>query len=193
MVSYTDKIIGKILAKLDDLEIADNTIVIFTGDNGTNKNIVSQTRTGDVRGGKGNTIDAGTRVPLVIHYPNGIKEGRVYNGLVEFSDFFPTLAEIAGVQAESDGQSLYGLLSGSEVYGRETAFVHYDPRWLGASLYRNRFVRTTRYKLYQDGRYFDLSKDVLEQSELNMDSLTLSESEIRDMLQLELDRAPEWK
>ena len=104
MVAYTDKIVGKIHDKLVETGLDNNTLLIFTGDNGTNVKIVSYTREDTVKGGKGNTIDAGTRVPLVIHWPAKIKEPRVYSGLIEFSDFYPTLAELTGTIVHSDGQ-----------------------------------------------------------------------------------------
>ena len=69
MVSYTDKIVGKIMDKLTDLNIAENTIVIFTGDNGTHPSIYTQMTNEVIQGGKGNTIDAGTHVPLIVHWP----------------------------------------------------------------------------------------------------------------------------
>jgi len=191
MVEYTDKIVGKIVNKLEEQGIADNTIVIFTGDNGTHGKITSQTVHGPVKGGKGTTKDAGTRVPMVMQYPRAIQTGRVYEGLVEFSDFFPTFAEIAGVEAESDGLSFLSLITGEGTYNRQTAFVHYEPLW-GAKRTKSRFVRTVRYKLYQDGRFFDLSEDVLENNTLAPDGLSKDELEVKKLLQMELDKAPEF-
>ena len=194
MVAYTDKIVGKIHQKLVSLGLDKNTILIFTGDNGTNTAIVSHTTYDTIRGGKGNTIDAGTRVPLVVHWPAKIKQGHVYEGLVEFSDFYPTLAEIADIPVDADGKSFYALLRDSGTFDRETAFVHYDPRW-GASVnqYRNRFARTLRYKLYQDEKFYDLDNDVLEKHPLSRDSLDTHILPVWDSLQVILDKAPPWQ
>jgi arylsulfatase A len=189
MVEYTDEIVGRILQKLEDLGIEENTIVIFTGDNGTHGSITTQTVNGPVKGGKGTMKNAGTRVPLVMQYPKAIKEGKVYEGLVEFSDFFPTFAEIAGVEVESDGQSFLSLLTGEGEYNRETAFVHYNPLW-GKSRTTKRFARTVRYKLHQDGSFFDLSVDELEKNNLSSDSLSADELKVKTLLQAELDKAP---
>ena len=191
MVAYTDKIVGEITTKLEELNIDDNTIIIFTGDNGTHPTILSTTVEGNYQGGKGNTIDAGTHVPLIISWPKDIKKGFVYKDLIEFSDFFPTFADIVEKEVESDGNSFYSLLKGREYEARETAFVHYDPQWgKKVNQYRNQFVRTLDYKLYQDGRFFNLAKDKLEKTPLKMDSLQENELIIKTTLEKELKRHP---
>lgn len=199
MVAYADKIVGRIAGKLEEKGLLENTVLIFTGDNGTHPRIFTQTSSGTIRGGKGNTTDAGTRVPLIIHYPAGGQKGVVHKDLIEFSDFYPTLAEIAwtdlaseeGAVQTSDGRSFYSLLTGSSYEPRNTAFVHYDPRWgKNVNRFRNQFVRTLDYKLYADGRFFDLRSDVLEQKTLSPDSLNQSESKAYQLLQKELEKHP---
>ncbi len=194
MVEYTDKITGRITDKLKELKIEDNTIVIFTGDNGTNTRITSHTHNGVVQGGKGNTIDAGTHVPLIISWPQKVQEGFIYNNLIEFSDFFPTLAQLIGKDVKSDGKSFLGIITGVNHTPRKTAFVYYDPQW-GKSVnkYRNVFVRTLNYKLYQDGSFFNLNYDILEKEPLNPDSLTKDEIVIKTMLEKELNKHPTLK
>jgi arylsulfatase A len=193
MVAYTDKIVGRITAKLEELNIDDNTIIIFTGDNGTHPTILSATIEGDIQGGKGNTIDAGTHVPLIISWPKEIKKGLVYKELIEFSDFFPTFADIVGKEIESDGNSFYSLLKGREYKARETAFVHYNPQWSkNVNKYRNQFVRTLDYKLYQDGRFYNLAKDKLEKTPLHTDLLQEDELLIKATLEKELERHPSF-
>ncbi len=191
MVTYTDKIVGKIVEKLKELDIEDNTILIFTGDNGTHPSIFSNTKERMVQGGKGNTIDAGTHVPLIVSWPKMIKKGFVYNGLIEFSDFFPTFAESIAKEVESDGKSFYPLLTGKKYKPRKTVFVHYDPKWgKRVNQYRNQFVRTVDYKLYQDGKFFNLNKDILEDSPLVQDSLLVNELKIKAMLEGQLKKHP---
>jgi arylsulfatase A len=194
MVEYTDKIVGEIAGRLKELKLDDNTILIFTGDNGTHFTILTDTEQGTVRGAKGNTIDHGIHVPLIAYWPEKIKKGLVFDPLIEFSDFFPTFADIAGVPADVDGKSFFPLLSGGDYIPRQTAFVHYDPRW-GARVnqYRNQFVMTDQYKLYQDGKFFDHSNDVLEERPLDKDSLKGKALEIRAGLEKELSRHPNWK
>ncbi len=191
MVTYTDKIVGKIVEKLKELDIEDNTILIFTGDNGTHPSIFSNTKERMVQGGKGNTIDAGTHVPLIVSWPKMIKKGFVYNGLIEFSDFFPTFAESIAKEVESDGKSFYPLLTGKKYKPRKTVFVHYDPKWgKRVNQYRNQFVRTVDYKLYQDGKFFNLNKDILENYPLVQDSLLVNELKIKAMLEGQLKKHP---
>ncbi len=191
MVTYTDKIVGKIVEKLKELDIEDNTILIFTGDNGTHPSIFSNTKERMVQGGKGNTIDAGTHVPLIVSWPKMIKKGFVYNGLIEFSDFFPTFAESIAKEVESDGKSFYSLLTGKKHEPRKTVFVHYDPKWgKRVNQYRNQFVRTVDYKLYQDGKFFNLNKDILENYPLVQDSLLVNELKIKAMLEGQLKKHP---
>ncbi|MBJ6366898.1 sulfatase-like hydrolase/transferase [Snuella sp. CAU 1569] len=194
MVAYTDKIIGKIVTKLKTLNIDDNTIIIFTGDNGTHPTIFSKTVNSTVQGAKGNTIDAGTHVPLIVSWPKEIKKGSVYSELIEFSDFFPTLADIVDKKISSDGRSFYPLLKGNDYKARNTAFVHYDPQWgKRINQYKNQFVRTLDYKLYQDGTFFNLNKDPLEKHPIHLDSLTEKELETKRFLMDELKKHPNWK
>ena len=194
MVAYTDKIVGRITEKLKELNLDDNTIVIFTGDNGTHPSIYSNLKSDRIRGGKGNTIDAGTHVPLIVSWPEKIKEGFVFNGLIEFSDFFTSFAEIVDKEVDSDGKSFYPLLTGENYKPRTNAFVHYDPRWgKNVNRYRNQFVRTLDYKLYQDDKFYNLNTDVFEKSPISFDSLNESEEFILSNLKTEMKIHPGWK
>ena len=194
MVAYTDKIVGNIVHKLEEVDIDENTIIIFTADNGTHPSIYTHTINEIIQGGKGNTIDAGTRVPLIIYWPQKIKIGSVYNRLIEFSDFYPTLADIVNREVKSDGKSFYPLLTGTNYKPRNTAFVHYDPKWgKNVNQYRNQFIRTIDYKLYQNGNFFHLSHDILEKIPLNIDSLTENELIIKSTLEREFNNHPVWK
>ena len=109
MVAYTDKIVGKITNKLKELKIDDNTIVIFTGDNGTHPTIYSKMNDGQIRGAKGNTIDHGTHVPLIANLPGTIPEGQLNQDLISFSDFFPTIVEAAGLEPLDQYLRRFGL------------------------------------------------------------------------------------
>lgn len=194
MVAYADKVVGRIIQKLEELNLDENTLVIFTGDNGTNISIRSHIGEELIVGGKGKTTDAGTHVPLVVHWPAQIKEKLVFNELIEFSDFFPTLAELTETDIESDGKSFYPLLTGDTYQPRKTAFVHYDPRWGDyVNRHRNQFVRTLEYKLYPDSRFYKLTTDKLEKNPLSADSLSNDELLIRAALENELKKHPKWK
>jgi len=115
MAAYADKLVGQIVQQLEESGIRDNTLLIFTGDNGTDKPIVTPWNGTEVVGGKGTMTDMGTRVPLIASWPAGIeKTGRVVDDLVEFCDMMPTLCEVAGAQLpvnySGDGSSIIPIL-----------------------------------------------------------------------------------
>jgi arylsulfatase A len=187
MLAYTDQIIGKIISKLEETGTRDNTLLIFTADNGTSRRIVSYTAGRKVRGAKGKTITDGVHVPLLINWPERIKKSQSYNGLIEFSDFFATLADLTGAPAISDGHSFLPLLTGGNYEERETVKVHYDPRWGEfVNRYRNSFAQTADYKLYQDGSFYKISSDLLEQQELAKNELDQESMEAYNKLEREL-------
>ena len=115
MVAYADKAVGQIVAQLEKSGVRDNTLIIFTGDNGTDTPIVTPWNGTKVVGGKGTMSDTGTRVPLIASWPAGIqKPGRVVDDLVEFTDVFPTLCEVTGAKLPKnhpgDGASIVPVL-----------------------------------------------------------------------------------
>ncbi len=191
MMTYTDKIIGKIRNKLEEEGIADNTLLIFTADNGTSTAIVSRTKIRRVRGGKGNTITDGVHVPLLINWPGKTEPGKHYKGLIEFSDFFATLAELVKRDVKTDGHSFLPLLEGKHYRERKTVMVYYDPMWgRNANRHRNIFVQTRSHKLYQDGTFFNLDADILEKHPIDSTEMTQTEAGIRTALQDELGNVP---
>ncbi|MDT8299912.1 MAG: sulfatase-like hydrolase/transferase [Sedimentisphaerales bacterium] len=168
MVTYMDKIVGRIVDRVDELGLSENTLVLFVGDNGTNKNIKSEMSNGQViQGDKGNTTDAGTRVPLIARWPGVIPAGKVCGDLVDFSDFVPTFVEMTDASPPEgmilDGQSFLPELRGKKGKARKWIFCHYDPKWLGRKE-AVRFVRDKRWKLYDNGDLFDVPADTLEKN-----------------------------
>lgn len=131
MVNFVDKMVGQIIAKLDSLDLRKNTIVIFTGDNGTGKPVTTNFKSTKIKGGKGSMTDNGTRVPLIVRYPGKIKAGVISDELVEFSDIMPTLCEITGaplpVGYPNDGVSFWNTLRGKE--GRVKPYVYIWYNW----------------------------------------------------------------
>ncbi|MEQ6120626.1 sulfatase-like hydrolase/transferase [Reichenbachiella sp. MALMAid0571] len=194
MVNYSDKVVGKIMSKLKELKIDDNTIVIFTGDNGTNTNIVSKTKLYDkYPGGKSSMPDNGTHVPMIVSWPAGKQKGIEINELIEFSDFMPTFAEAAGVTSyPTDGQSFFKTLSGKEKPPRETAFVHYHPYPEKVRDKDGRFVRTLDYKLYHDGRFYFIPEDKWEKKPLQANLLSNTQKAIYNKLKTEMDSQPPY-
>ena len=129
MVQYADKLVGRIVAKLDELGIRENTLIIFTGDNGTDRPIRTQFNGVEVVGGKGANRDTGTRVPLIVNWPARIQPAVQATELVEFSDFLPTLCEVAGAPLPEnypgDGLSLWPVLSGTGSRNKEYVYSWY--------------------------------------------------------------------
>ncbi len=166
MVAYMDKLIGKIVDKAQQLGIAERTLIMVTGDNGTNKSIKSKLGKSVIQGGKGLTTDAGTHVALIAYQPGTIPAGKVTDTLVEFSDFVPTIAQATGANCISptDGKSFLPQLHGKKGNPRDNIFVYYWPRPEKGE--PTRFVRDHRWKLYGDGRLYDVKNDVFEKKPL---------------------------
>tara|TARA_B100000029_G_scaffold374850_1_gene369177 strand:- start:876 stop:2207 length:1332 start_codon:yes stop_codon:yes gene_type:complete len=167
MVAHMDAQVGRVVATVDRLQLARRTLIIFTGDNGTHRTIRSTLKGREIRGGKGLMTDAGTRVPLVIRWTGTVRRGQVSDHLVDFSDFLPTVLELGGLDVPCglDGQSLAGLLRGTSDYRpRDWIHIYYCPR--PERTRPQQFVRDQSFKLYDDGRFFDVRGDVLEERSL---------------------------
>ncbi|MEO7515071.1 MAG: sulfatase-like hydrolase/transferase [Verrucomicrobiota bacterium] len=172
MVEYMDKTIGRIVDKLDQLGLRENTLIVFIGDNGTDTSVTSTQNGNPVTGGKGKTTDAGTRVPLIVNWPNTIPINQVSEALVDSSDIFPTVCQAAGVAIPSglDGRSFFPQLLGQTGTPRDWSYCWYKPQ-NGTEADVKEFAHTTRFKLYATGKFYDVANDVLEQSEINTNSL----------------------
>lgn len=187
MAEYMDKCVGRVVKQVDDLGLAENTVVIFYSDNGTHRKITSQTTTGPVVGGKGRTTDAGTHVPLVVRWTGKINPG-LNGNLVDSTDFLPTVMEAVGQpiprSAKLDGISFYPQLFGQDGQIRPWVFCHYDPRpgWDKDQFRKIRFARDKRYKLYGDGKLYDVPNDKLEKSPILASADTATSRKARQRL-----------
>lgn len=200
MVAYMDKLVGRIIGALDERGVLGNTLVLFVGDNGTHRTIESRMK-GDivVGGGKGMMTDAGTRVPLIAYWKGVTPKGRVLPDLVDFSDFMPVLADAAGARVPADitqdGRSFLPRLRGEPGNPREWIFCHYDPQvpYADFSEHAARFVRDQRYKLYHDGRLYDVSSDRLEKANIKPHQGSAETEAARRRFQAVLDSMPPWQ
>jgi arylsulfatase A len=186
MMNYTDKIIGQLEAKLKEQGVWENTLFIFTGDNGTHPSIISNTNYAKVKGAKGFTINTGNHVPFVFSWPNKMKGSRVIEAQLSFADILPTICDAAGVDLagfKTDGKSLIPVISGKEKTIQDEVFIHYTPRWGGKK--HNRWVMNDEYKLYQNDRFFNTVKDKLEKRPLT--DLSDNELELKAHFQKILD------
>lgn len=174
MVEAMDLAVGKVLAKIDALGLRENTIVIFTSDNGgLSTSEGSPTSNLPLRGGKGWVYEGGIREPLVVRWPAVVRAGGVIGTPVSSPDFFPTLLEIAGAKPQPgqtlDGVSLVPVLKGRSLPER-SLFWHY-PHYGNQGGAPNAAVRRGDYKLiewFEDGKVelFKLTEDLGEQHNL---------------------------
>ena len=202
MVEYADKLVGRLMAKLDELGIRDDTLVLFTADNGTPAGIESRMRDGTtLTGAKGRTTDGGTRVPLIASWPRVVRRGSVSDALVDFTDVLPSLAEAASLFSVPDDRIIdgvsftpllwrsvlrNGVLRSIAPKTRDWVFTDYRPKFPGVA--ETAYVRDRRFKLYDDGRFYDVANDALEERPLAADALTGKARRARGKLQTALDR-----
>lgn len=215
MVQYLDKLVGRIVASLRDSEQLENTLLIFTCDNGCAVNIVSEMNGRTIKGGKAFLPDNGTHVAMVAHWPESFfKVGNNKDQLVDFTDILPTLCDAGGIDVEDslvDGYSLMPVFLQGCPSGRQWVYCHYirngfpqepsnNQRRLAVikkqdQLIANKaagtFVRDTRYKLYGDGRFYDVRKDVNETR--GLEELNAKQASIYEAFQKVHARMPQWQ
>lgn len=169
MMTYMDQIVGRIVDQLETLGIRDNTLIVFTGDNGTDQDVVSLMDGKVVRGGKGMPIERGTHVPLIASWPAYDQEGHISDNLVDFTDVLPTLMEAAAADVPedflTDGRSFLSQLKGDDSKAREWIFCDYDsgkPQFPVA-----RYAQDKNYKLYGDGYFYNYEDDPEEANPIN--------------------------
>jgi arylsulfatase A len=186
MVSYMDTVIGRIVNKTVEMGIADRTLILVTGDNGTYRSIKSNIGDKVIVGGKGRPTDAGTHVALIAYQPGTVPADQICKSVVDFSDFAPTIAEATGAQplSPTDGRSFFPQLLGRKGNPRENIFIYYCPKPETSKPLR--FVRNERWKLYGNNRLFDVANDVLEKKPVTGPA----SKGIRKQLQAALDQMP---
>lgn len=132
MIASVDESVGRVLAKLDELGLADNTIVIFSSDNG---GVHTVTNNAPLRGGKGMLYEGGLRVPFIVRWPGKTAPGSTCPQPVVHVDLFPTFVELAGAKAPKhtlDGVSLASLFSSPEKQLQREAIYFHFPGYLEA-------------------------------------------------------------
>jgi arylsulfatase A-like enzyme len=174
MVEAMDLAVGKVLAKLDELGLARNTIVIFTSDNGGLSTSEGwPTSNMPLRGGKGWMYEGGIREPLLVRWPGVVRPGSVVSEPVSGPDYYPTLLEAVGAKPRPgqvlDGVSLLPVLKGDSLPER-ALFWHY-PHYGNQGGAPAAAVRRADWKLIEwqeDGRLelFNLAADAGERTDL---------------------------
>lgn len=130
MINYMDRLIGQLVRAVDELGIAENTCIVFLGDNGTDTiDQDRKTKSGMVRGGKRTLDDGGTHLPLIVRWRGRVEAGEVAEDLVDVVDLFPTFCELGGAslptKAKLDGVSIAGRLLRDEPVGRDVTVAGY--------------------------------------------------------------------
>ena len=194
MVEYTDALLGRLIDRVDALGIREQTLIIFYSDNGTNPKIVSKVGDRFVHGGKGTPSDLGTRVPLVASWKGTSPESAICDDLVDSTDVLPTILDAAGssdlaVREMMDGRSFLPQIKGEQGTPRDWIYVHQDarPGWDKDKFTLVRFARGKRYKLYEDGRLYNVPEDLYEESPIMPDGDNDVTAAVREVLQPVLD------
>lgn len=186
MVEYTDKMVGKVLDKLESEGLAENTLVLFVGDNGTHPKIKTETLAGPIWGNKGQSNEYGTHVPFLAYWKGKTKTAKSAQ-LVDLTDVRATLAELFSVTNKTEGYTLMPALTEGKATGRDFVFCSYHPGWGGGKFPDVDYLQTEQYKVYKDGRVFDLQKDLKEEAPLEISQLANPEKAEIARLQGKLD------
>jgi len=195
-VEYADKLVGKVIESLNDLNLRKNTLIIFTGDNGTPYHYITKYKNGKyirepvyssigdslIRGGKKFMTDAGTHVPLIANWEGVTPKGKTNDDLIDFSDFMPTFAELTGTKMpedkEIDGHSFAPQIVGEKANPRNWIYQE----WEGKA-----WIRNQDWKLYNDGRLINMKNDPLEKHPVLSKNDTEKSKKIRNYFRKELN------
>jgi len=178
MIAALDRSVGRVLAALTESGKADNTLVVFTSDNG---GMMGATSCRPLRGAKGTLYEGGIRVPMIVRWPGRVKAGSRSSVPVIGIDLYPTFAAAAKAAAPKDqvldGANLIPLLTGRGALPERALFWHF-PAYLQGRFEKDAFrtrpgavVRRGKWKLierFEDGRreLFDLSADLGEKADV---------------------------
>ncbi|MEM1083580.1 MAG: sulfatase-like hydrolase/transferase [Verrucomicrobiota bacterium] len=171
MLTYMDKMVGKVIDKLAELDLSDNTLVIFMGDNGTKETFRMTMADGTTHdGGKGGSDRSGEQVGLIFHWPGKVPTGS-YDGLVDVVDLYPTLFDACGIEMPNadkiDGVSQWPQITGVSDKPARNAIYHWFnmndilPRTERLRIYAfdADFKRYAPDSRYPKGRFFDRRSD----------------------------------
>ncbi len=194
MVKYTDLITAEIVQTLEEEGIRENTLIIWTTDNGTTRNITGKLNRREVQGGKAKTTEVGICLPFIASWPSVIESNTTSNALVDFSDILPTCLDVCGIDIGKeyktdehthhiDGVSFKRVLINNESSEREWILGMGGRNQARLTengvenqyIFRDRVIRNERFKLWIDTKrkasaFYDLQEDPAENTNL-LDSL----------------------
>jgi len=176
-VAYLDKSVGRVVAEIEKLGLRENTLIIFSGDNGTAQ-LSGTIRGRQVNGAKGSMWEGGSRVPLIASWPGTTPQGKVLQDLVDFSDFHATFAELAGARLPSN------LVFDGRSFGPQLRGERGNPRqWVFVQLGRNWYVKERDWKLNQSGELYDMKDAPFEEKLIPAGSQDAAAAAARQRLQ----------
>lgn len=170
MIANIDQNVGQLREFLSDEGLADNTIFIFTTDNGTSAG--AKIFNAGMRGKKGSEFDGGHRVPMFIHWPGGkLTGGRDVKPITAYVDVLPTLIELSGISGSEevrfDGRSIVPLLSGKTPNDWSDRILVTDSQRVKDPIkWRKSAVMTSRWRLINGQQLFDITVDPGQQSDV---------------------------
>lgn len=184
-IAYMDKLVGKLLDELDKLKLREKTVIVFVGDNGTAPMRADTSTVHGKRqsGQKGALLEGGSRVPMIVSCPGTTPAGKTVDDLVDFTDYMPTFAELAGAELPKgvtiDGHSFADRVKGKAAKPREWVYVELNGGW---------YARDKRYKLTRKGDMFDLKNAPFEEIPVPADTKDAGAIASRKSLQAVLDK-----
>ncbi|NBS84430.1 MAG: hypothetical protein EBS59_07040 [Verrucomicrobia bacterium] len=184
-VVYHDKLVGQLIAELEKLKLREKTLIVYVGDNGTAKGGAAMSTVGGkkIYGSKGSMFEGGSLVPMIVNWPGTTPAGQVCPDMIDFSDYVPTFAAVAGAKLPEnviiDGHSFLPQIKGEKGTPREWAYVQLARMW---------YVRDMNWKLNEKGELYDMSGAPFEEKLFpadTTDSVAIAE---RAKLQAALDK-----
>jgi len=195
MVEYMDKVVGRIEAKVIELGLEEDTMIIFYGDNGTPREASSKMADGTIiPGGKGENNLRGTHVPLIVSWPGSAATGHVIDDLVDCNDITRTLFDVSNISLPNgetfDGESILPQIQGKKGEHRDWLYIHHDPlpgtgkegRVLASWAFDKRWKVST-----QSGKLFDLIADPEETSPIDLATAGPEAKAAKEKLQKVID------
>ncbi|MEQ9287649.1 MAG: sulfatase-like hydrolase/transferase [Cyclobacteriaceae bacterium] len=210
MVAEMDRAVGRLVAALNAMKLREETLIIFVADNGTPQNLIVRAEGKElikepifsmqnglkIPGGKATLTDGGTRVPMIANWPGTIEAGQVVDDLVDFTDFLPTFLDLAeateAINEDIDGLSFADLLLGKGASRRTWTYAEEsvlpipggtEPSGENSGL---KYVRNANWKLYNDGRLFDMKSDRFEKTPIYSKNDSRESKKIRQELAMTL-------
>lgn len=210
MVAEMDRAVGRLVAALNAMNLREETLIIFVADNGTPQNLIVRAEGKElikepifsmqnglkIPGGKATLADGGTRVPMIANWPGTIEAGQEVDDLVDFTDFLPTFLDLAqtpeAINEDIDGLSFADLLLGKGKSKRTWTYAEEsvlpipggtEPSGENSGL---KYVRNANWKLYNDGRLFDMKSDRFEKTPIYSKGDSRESKKIRKELAMTL-------